>query len=241
MKRYFLLLMLALIAGCSGPEAKPDPSTEVLGTPPTPDEDPFFYLARPPVEAKAASKGTIGDSESKKDVAKKAEPDTKRDVKRSSKTSKDHESDSGAVKARAAELAKARAEIEELRHEAAMAAAARDDAEARAVELRTKNLELRSDLEQAAAQRERLQKELDAAPKVERSELAQCHSCVRLCPLKGKCDDDAELVCGWGAGKKRKDAMLRATTECDGALDSMRTSGAFSRIEGKCPVASCTQ
>ncbi len=177
---YSLLISCALLAACSSNrEVKRDESTEVLGTPPTAAEDPFFYLARPPVDAKADATGTIGDA-----------------------TSKPKASDGNDV------------------------------------ELRAENLALKNELAVARKRVEELEKGA-ALSSGSASDLAQCHSCVRLCPLRGNCADDAELVCGWGTGKKQQDAKLRATAECNGALEAMR-GGAFSRIEGACPIASCS-
>lgn len=205
LNRRLLLALCVFGAACSsGAKNERDESLEVVGTPPTPAEDPFFYVARPPVDAKAGMTGTIGDVD--------------RPPKRG-----------------AGERAKTDPVPE---RESMLAAAARDEAEAKLVELRATNAQLRGELEDARAQ---LQAQLGTTPSVTRSELNQCHSCVKLCPMDGECADDAELVCGWGAGKDRKNAMLRAKTECDGALQSLRTSGAFSRVAGTCPAASCVQ
>lgn len=67
----------------------------------------------------------------------------------------------------------------------------------------------------------------------------QCFSCVRICPLEGRCDADADVVCGWGTGPGREAAQLRARTECDAALDVLRRGDEWSRVEGACPAASC--
>ena len=36
-------------------------------------------------------------------------------------------------------------------------------------------------------------------------------------------------------------AMLRAVTECNAALDVVRRSGQYSRLDGRCPAATCSR
>jgi hypothetical protein len=56
-----LLIMLPLIA-CGGAETREEPET-VIGTPPSPKDDPFFFVAMPAEAVPAATQGTIGDDE----------------------------------------------------------------------------------------------------------------------------------------------------------------------------------
>src|SRR5690606_5292703 len=53
-------LCAAGLAACGTPQTKSS-EPQLLGTPPKPSEDPFYYLARPPVEAVAETSGTIGE------------------------------------------------------------------------------------------------------------------------------------------------------------------------------------
>lgn len=243
MKRLLVVVLLAVSCGGQS-KADREASADIVGTPPTPAEDPFFYVARPPVDAKADRQGTIGDVEAPErnrepdKVVEKSKPIPKIEKSGLSKAERERlEKLEVAAKAAQREAEAARAELEQVQRENTLALARQEEAEARAIELRAKNVQLEGELEDAR----RRAKKAESQPKstVTKSDLAQCHACVKLCPMKGKCADDAELVCGWGAGKTRKSARQRATSECDGALQSMRESGAFSRIAGTCPVATC--
>lgn len=247
MKRLFVIMLLAVSCGGQS-KVEREASADIVGTPPTPDEDPFFYVARPPVDARADTQGTIGDVETPsrapkpEKVAEKSKPIPKIEKTGLSKAERERlEKLEAAARAAQREAEAARAELQQVKQENALALAKKEEAEARALELRAKTVQLEGELEDAKRRTERLAASAQEAPKVQKSDLEQCHSCVKLCPLKGKCADDAEIVCGWGAGKTRKSARQRATSECDGALQSMRESGAFSRIAGTCPVATCIE
>lgn len=199
------LVLLAVGTACGGSEAARKQATEIQGKPPTPETDPFFYVARPPESAKAETKGTIGDPEPpEKKTSKPAEP--------AEPTGPDPET---------------------LRRELMVAEAARDEIQARLLEAEARNKALAAQLAEAKQASRAAPEPVTTVPG------EQCFSCVKICPAKGRCPDDAEIVCGWGTGKNRKDAMLRATTECDAALDIVRGGAQWSRVEGQCPIASC--
>jgi len=71
----------------------------------------------------------------------------------------------------------------------------------------------------------------------------QCYSCVKICPNSDPTSDcrrsKEDLICGWGAGEERDAAVKLARAECDAALDMVRETPRFSRIEGSCPPAVC--
>ncbi len=59
MKRLLSIVALVLLASCSGPDTREEPET-VIGTPPSPKDDPFFFVAMPAEAVPAAATGTIG-------------------------------------------------------------------------------------------------------------------------------------------------------------------------------------
>ncbi|MEM1348254.1 MAG: hypothetical protein AAGI01_06860, partial [Myxococcota bacterium] len=71
----------------------------------------------------------------------------------------------------------------------------------------------------------------------------QCYSCVRICPKSDATSDcrrsKEDLICGWGAGEEREAAVQLARAECDAALNLVRETPRFSRIDGACPPAAC--
>lgn len=194
MKRTTLIIAVLglFLSSCGTTKGEFQNSPELEGRPPTPEEDPFFYAARPPDSAKAQTRGTIGDEQEPRDAS--------------------DEPAEGSVE-----------DVEELQRRL-------QRAESEALALKAENLELKDAI---AARKEERSKPAAADGS------AQCHACVKICPTEGNCRDDAEMICGWGTGKKKSDAMLRATSECDGALDQYRRNGPYARVEGKCPVARC--
>ncbi len=66
---------------------------------------------------------------------------------------------------------------------------------------------------------------------------SQCFSCVKICDSE-ECQD-ADSICGWGVDYDKENAMLRATAECDGALDLARNDPKWKMVTGICPVATC--
>lgn len=73
----------------------------------------------------------------------------------------------------------------------------------------------------------------------------QCYACVRVCAAtdtSSDCSNSAEdMICGWGHGPSKNDAMTLATTQCDAALNMIRASNQWRRVDGRCPVASCRE
>jgi hypothetical protein len=65
----------------------------------------------------------------------------------------------------------------------------------------------------------------------------QCFSCVKICESE-PCED-ADTICGWGVDYDKESAMLRATAECDGALNLARNNPQWKRVIGSCPIATC--
>jgi len=210
-----VLALLACAAGCGTSGADRRQSAEIQGKPPTPETDPFFYVARPPESAKADTKGTIGEPE---------------------KTDKGVGDDKKSAPDKSADVEKAAVDAEALRNRLMLAEASRDEVEAKLLEAEARNRALAAEVASA--------KEASSAAATKKAEASappgeQCFSCVKICPATGRCPDDAEIVCGWGTAKDRKNAMLRATTECDAALDIVRGGAQWSRVDGRCPVATC--
>jgi DNA repair exonuclease SbcCD ATPase subunit len=320
-RKFWLSLVVATACGCgaSGPRPVDEQPQEMLGKPPTPEDDPFFYAVRPPESARAETTGTIGDTEDEtKEAAEAKETAEPKETRQPDETAQAKETREPAESASAeasVERSKvtrpvgpSKKEYEEklLRLEQKLA-----DEEARALQLKTANLELQSRIdslqqdrsraeddlsdereriqdltgqleaarrelaeareartkisdrleqarrERAQAERERAEakqmlaraKEARAKERApsrseekesrpEKPNVAQCYSCVQICPLEGKCADDAEMVCGWGTAKRVSDARRRARAECDGTLERLRATE-YRRIEGACPAATC--
>lgn len=77
MKRLLFALIVLVLAACGGADTREEPET-VIGSPPSPKDDPFFFVAMPAEAIPAATQGTIGDGEpTPEDVAKPraTEPD----------------------------------------------------------------------------------------------------------------------------------------------------------------------
>ncbi|GEM_PF-4795377 len=66
----------------------------------------------------------------------------------------------------------------------------------------------------------------------------QCFSCIKICAEGSSCSD-ADSICGWGVDVDRESATLRATAECDGALELARKDPQWKKIAGHCPIATC--
>lgn len=65
----------------------------------------------------------------------------------------------------------------------------------------------------------------------------QCFSCVKIC--ENAACEDADSICGWGVDYDKESASLRATAECDGALNIARNNPQWKRLTGSCPIATC--
>ncbi len=65
----------------------------------------------------------------------------------------------------------------------------------------------------------------------------QCFSCVKIC--ESEACEDADSICGWGVDYDKESASLRATAECDGALNLTRSNPKWKRVNGNCPIATC--
>ncbi len=141
-----LLVAAAFAISCGGGnETQKKESDEVIGKPPTPNEDPFFFVTMPAEAVAADPRGTIG-----------AEKST-------------------------------------------------------------------------------------APPKADGTS-TRCFSCVKVCPVEAgetKCPQKDDIICGWGVHPQPDTAGQLAQAECDGALDLVRESPRWSRIEGACPPPSC--
>lgn len=72
--RTLLVVLVVLGAACGGADKKEEPET-VIGTPPSPKDDPFFFVAMPAEAVPASSRGTIGDGESPPPDGPTAVPD----------------------------------------------------------------------------------------------------------------------------------------------------------------------
>ena len=57
----WMLIAAACFAGCASSGPVEEEEQELLGKPPTPQTDPFFYVARLPASARAESTGMIGE------------------------------------------------------------------------------------------------------------------------------------------------------------------------------------
>ncbi|MGM0555081.1 MAG: hypothetical protein ACQEVA_01770 [Myxococcota bacterium] len=70
----------------------------------------------------------------------------------------------------------------------------------------------------------------------------RCFSCVKICPLEGDCASaKKDVICGWGTHSTRDQAARLARAECDATLDMARQMPVWSRIEGSCPAATCSE
>jgi hypothetical protein len=70
----------------------------------------------------------------------------------------------------------------------------------------------------------------------------RCFSCVRICPIEGDCASaKKDVICGWGTHSTRSQAARLARAECDATLDMARQMPVWSRIEGSCPPATCSE
>lgn len=75
-----------------------------------------------------------------------------------------------------------------------------------------------------------------------KSTSVRCFSCVKICPIEGDCASaKKDVICGWGAHSTRDQAARLARAECDATLDMARQMPVWSRIEGSCPAATCSQ
>lgn len=63
MKRAILLLFAMAVMGCSGGAEKPDEEPELIGAPPPPSEDPFYFKTMPAEAVPAQPSGSIGAEE----------------------------------------------------------------------------------------------------------------------------------------------------------------------------------
>ena len=236
MKR-LVLVVACLFVACGGPKANAPSATQVVGTPPSPDEDPYFYVARPPPEAKASKSGTIGEP----DPEPKAKPEpVETKPKKEADIADSPPQIDAQTRAKLNQLEAKNVELQaqalQLRNELAEAQREVKQAQRAAADAKRDTSDRERDLQAQVAS---LKGQLEKAPRTDPA-LNQCHSCVRLCPLTGRCDKStAELVCGWGTGRSQAQAQQRARAECDGALAGMVSDGVFSRVEGKCPRATC--
>jgi hypothetical protein len=296
------LVVAAIGCGTSSQKPVDEQPQEMLGKPPTPEDDPFFYAVRPPDSARAETSGTIGKGDAQ-EPQKSSSPSKAPEPKQSSP---DEPEDHGENASQPKVARDASPQLDALRDKLLHAEQKLADQQARELQLKTTNLQLQNRLEElegerashrreladeqrdlektkqrleaarreladaqkerAEADRERARAQRDleetkralasarrapkrrpapkhrSAPKEtaksETPDGAQCFSCVKICPLKGDCSEDAELVCGWGTGEREADAGRRARAECNGTLDRLRATE-FSRIEGGCPAATC--
>ena len=135
----WMLIAAACFAGCASSGPVEEEEQELLGKPPTPQTDPFFYVARLPASARAESTGMIGEPADEARL-KEPEPEEKPEVTAEPATTD---------------------EIAKFRERLARAEAALDEVKAKnlalsaqAVELSGRALELESQLAAAKAAEE---------------------------------------------------------------------------------------
>jgi len=86
------LAVSCLAAGCSTSKPKSDNADHIVGTPPKPKEDPFFFVAMPADAVPAQSSGTIGSDGDEKDK-KPEKPENTEEVKKPEKAEKPERSE----------------------------------------------------------------------------------------------------------------------------------------------------
>jgi len=223
----FTVLVIAFGLGCSAP--KPTPTSEgLVGRPPPPSEDPFYFVAMEravQVESSGVVEPDPPDfSRERAEIRQKLselearELQIREEFERLGRERDQLAESSNSLKASQAAMRRERDELDELRRslQSARATAVAPDPE----KVVPKNLE---------------------APKPVYTEV-QCVSCVSICPMIGgqmKCPREEDLVCGWGSHPDQKTASQLALAECNGALRLMEGSKVYGEIGGECPRPSC--
>lgn len=241
-----LFVGFALLLGCSQP--KNTRTDAIEGRPPTPDDDPFFFVALPAEAVKVDTRGTIGS-----DSTQPAETNVKSSADPGKLDPELAVQQAARLEAARQEAAELRAELEVERQKAQRSEVARRDAD----QLRTQLEDARREVAALKLAREAGSKSPAATPRdPDKNADAQanrtlpdrdpprnqCFSCVKICMVEGKelrCDDHEDVICGWGVHPDRPTSAKVAQAQCDGALDVARDSRRLARIEGSCPIATC--
>ncbi len=126
MRRLIHIALVTSVVGCAGAGAGREDSPELQGKPPTPQNDPFFYAAKPPATSRAEASGTIG------------EPDPPPAVPPPARQTPELDLDD--------------ADVDGLREQLALAEAERDAARARLAELEAEKRQSAKQPEQVARQ-----------------------------------------------------------------------------------------
>jgi hypothetical protein len=218
-RRTIVLVVAVLVAACGGADTKEEPET-VIGTPPSPKEDPFFFVAMPAEAVPAAATGTIGDdSESQEvppgptEIVEQNEADDPEDTPAPTEASDSVASESETAPEETSSVVESAKPVES------------------PVEPRVER-RVEPEVERPVARTER--------PAPDRS--VRCFSCVRICPESVSdrdCGDDYDMICGWGRSRDRSVSAEIATGECNAALDLARSGSRYSSISGSCPAATC--
>lgn len=244
-----LIVLVLILAGCAAPEAeKKRPADDLIGRPPPPSEDPFYFVAM----EKAVRVDTTGTVEPDPVEPDSVQPDPVDPNTEVTKTTDppvsavnlaEFESRERELRLREAELSRREAEVESKYAELAK----------REFEVEKRNESVRADLlaresgiasalEEVEALRREVEASRKAPPKAKYSGY-QCMSCVSVCPIvdgRAVCQGEDDMVCGWGVHDSKETASKAAVAECRGALDLMESGSEYREIRGNCPAATCS-
>lgn len=240
-----LIVLVLILAGCAAPEAeKKRPADDLIGRPPPPSEDPFYFVAMEKA-VRVDTTGTVEPDPVDPDPVNASSVDVTKTVESevSAADIAKFESRERELRLREAELSRREAEVESKYAELAT----------REFELEKKNESVRAELQaresgivSAREEVEALRREVEAArkaPPKPKPSGYQCMSCVSVCPVvdgRAVCHGEDDMVCGWGVHDSKETASKAAVAECRGALDLMESGKEYREIRGNCPAATCS-
>ncbi len=254
MRRLFVGIT-AIALGCGTPKA-PVPAEDLIGRPPPPSEDPFFFVAM----EKAIPVETSGRVEPVKTEVIEDVPDAK--TRLSPDGFEDRER-SLIDREKRVVVAEQRLVEAEQRFAAAQLRFKETEQQSlsmlnrRETELNEREAFIRADFDRLGQERAELttmrialesRPTAETAKKVEKKPEPkieggyQCMSCVAICEVvngKQVCPEREDLICGWGTHTDRNIAGKLAEAECAGALKLTANMQTYGKIEGDCPRASC--